>query len=242
MKRRNLPALCFAALSVLLLAALLTLFFHGQYDRKLLAKLGLRNPLPNEAVARKAWTTSLEQLECDADVAFLGDSLTQRSDFRAYFPGVRICNLGMSRDTVEGMLQRVKMVAAVHPKLVLVEGGVNGLGDDGLRAVLDQYARLMDSLREALPEAEIVIQSCMPLSRECERIFACKNETICALNGELRQLAEARGMPFVDLYSLYERDGWIDPEVTPDGVHLNAADYAPWADAIRPYVESLTSG
>lgn len=242
MRRRNLPALFFAALSALLLAALLALFFHGNYGRKLLVKLDLRNPLPSESAALKAWENSLEQLDCDADVVFFGDSLTRLSDFRPYFPGIRICNLGMSRDTVEGMLRRVGMVQAVSPKLVFVEGGINGLGDAGMDKVLDQYARLMDSLREALPGAKIVIQSCTPLSRKCERIFACSNETIRAFNGELRRLAEARGMPFVDLYGLYERDGMIDPDVTRDGAHLKDEAYAPWAETIRPYIDELTSG
>ncbi len=242
MKRRNTPALLLAALCALLLAALLALFLHGNYGRKLLSKLDLRNPLPSEASALRGWANTLEKSSYDADVAFLGDSMIQRGDFRPYFPGTEICNLGLSRDTIEGMLRRVPAVAAVNPELVFVEGGVNGLGDASVDAVLDQYARLLDSLREALPDARIVVQGCTPLSKQCERIFACDNGTIRKFNEGVRELAGERGLPFVELYDLYERDGFIDPDVTPDGVHLLSEAYAPWAERIRPYIEELTAG
>ena len=35
-----------------------------------------------------SWESSLRKYKVDADIAFIGDSLTQRSDFTPYFPDV----------------------------------------------------------------------------------------------------------------------------------------------------------
>jgi len=239
-KRLKIYAGLVTAAAVLASAAFLAVFFHGGYDTKILVKLGLkeREPEVNQAArqAVSSWTHTLEKMDYDSEIVFFGDSITEGSDFREYFPDRRIVNLGYSGDMLTGMIDRVPMVRAVSPEKVFLLGGINGLHDTNVEECAANYAVLLDKLREAVPEAEIYAQSVLPMSAEKEEEF-CHNTAIQELNEQIKALAGERGMIYVDLYSLYEADGVMNPELTTDGVHLRPEAYERWAEAIREYVD-----
>src|SRR5262245_42569936 len=70
---------------------------------------------------------SFEQAAGDADVIMLGDSITEKIDWRELFPGVSILNRGIGGDTSAGVLKRLDEVIARHPKIVFLMVGVNDL-------------------------------------------------------------------------------------------------------------------
>lgn len=215
-----------AAFSVLLLG----------YANKLLAKLGVRELKPKTSLGVSAWKNCLKKLNYDADVAFLGDSLTRDSDFQKAFPNQRIVNLGYSGDTLLGMTQRIPMLQAVSPEKVFVLGGINGLTDHNLEMSLKQYDTLLSTMKESLPEADIYVQSVLPLSKEKERSLFCHNNTIQAFNEQLKKIAEQYQLTYIDLFSSFVKDGHIQPDLTVDGVHLTAAGYKMWTDGVSKYL------
>ena len=181
------------------------------------------------------WNNTLIKLDYDADIVFFGDSITRASDFREYFPDFKIVNSGYSGDTLKGMISRVSGVAAVEPEKVFVLGGINGLTDTNADVCIGIYAKLLDSLKETLPDAEIYIQSVLPISHEKEKVY-CLNTSIVDFNAKLVKLAEEKGVTFVNLYPLYELNGEMDPELTADGIHLTPEAYDLWAAEIEQYI------
>ena len=215
------------------------LFFHGNYMRRILVKLGIVRQEeayahPADARTVAGWDQCLAQLDVDADVVFFGDSLTHYSDFTAYFPDLTICNFGVDSDTLAGMNQRVYMIQTVKPEKVFLLGGINSLTSDRFSLTVLEYEALLAHMDSVL-DADIYVISVLPIARERE-IGESGNETITRFNEKIAELARARGMTYLDLAPLFMLDGEMNPDYTIDGVHLTPAGYDVWADAIAEYV------
>lgn len=238
-KRKNkwlkIYAILTSICAILILAAFCFVFHRAGYDTKLLVKLGLREPVAETNWAVVSWNNTMEKLNYDADVVFFGDSITRGSDFRAYFPESKIVNLGYSGDTLDGMLTRVSSVAAVTPEKVFIMGGINGITDKNIDQSIVTYSKLIEMLIATVPNSEIYIQSVLPISSTRESWFL-SNKTIVEFNRKLAQLALEKDATYIDLYSLYEVNGEMNPELTTDGIHLHPDAYALWADAIAKYM------
>lgn len=239
MKRRKRAVLLWLLL-ILFAAGFFVLFFHGNYPQRILARLGLapeEAPYAHPADPRTVagWDRCLEQLEIDADVVFFGDSITYQSDFAAYFPDLKICNFGVVSDTLEGMIQRAYTLRTVRPEKVFFLGGINSLRPDNSDEVFREYEFLVDYMRHLL-DAEIYLISILPISRD--RVDnASANEIIQRFNERIAALAEARGLKYIDLASLFLLDGEMNPAYTIDGVHLSAAGFDVWASVLAGYLE-----
>ncbi len=234
-EKHNLYSICITVVAILLLIAFLVLFFHAGYHTKILVKLGLAEPASAPNYALVAWENCLRKLNYDADVVFLGDSLTRASHFSAAFPECKIVNLGYTGDSLEGMKDRISMVQAVKPEKIFVMGGINGLKDTKWEQSLVEYNELITELKKAMPEAQIYIQSVLPIA-DYKESSICSNSTIVTFNAELQKTAQEQGLIYIDLYALYEQDGQLNPALTTDGLHLLPEAYSLWADAIAPFL------
>ncbi len=225
--------------SFLILFAFVIVFHHAGYDTKLLVKMGLKEQSGEISWAVYSWNNCIQKLGYDSDIVFFGDSITCGSDFRYYFRDKRIVNLGYSGDSLSGMINRVSMIEALSPEKVFILGGINGLTDYNIEKCVKKYEILLDSIRTALPNTEIYVQSVLPIStnREVTLTNICHNASIVKFNDEIRGLAEERKVVYVDLFSLFVLDGEMNPDLTTDGVHLKPEAYGIWADAIRTYIE-----
>lgn len=235
-KRLKIYTIFVTACAILVFLAFCVVFHRAGYDTKVLVKLGIIEPVPQTDWAVVGWNNTLEKLGYDSDVVFFGDSITRGSDFREYFPELKIVNLGFPGDSLLGMIDRVSGVVAVTPEKVFVLGGINGLKDENVDYCIAMYGELLDSLIENLPTSQIFVQSVLPISSSKERSF-CHNTTIVKFNARLEQLAAEKGLVFVDFYSLYELSGEMNPDLTIDGIHLYPEAYALWADAIAKHMK-----
>lgn len=208
--------------ALVIAAGFCMVFHHAGYDERLLYKLGVKQ---QEIV-----------IDCDADVVFFGDSLTHNGNFQAYFEDKKICNMGIGGDSLNGMIDRIPDIVQYTPEKVFVLGGINGLRDNKVEDSIVVYSELIDRLLVSLPEAEIYIQSVLPIS-ESKESKICHNSTIREFNCELEKLALEKELSFINLYPLYELDGELNPKFTDDGLHIYAESYARWVDAIAEYVK-----
>ena len=219
------------------------LFIHGHYARRILNRLGIVSQVVKEDFSIlydlntvDAWERCLEQLDVDADVVFIGDSLTYFSDFTRYFPEKKICNLGINGDTLQGLNVRVSMIRAVNPEKVFLLGGINSLRDARFDAALKEYEQLVNHMCRLL-DAEIYLISVLPIA-SYRAVDVLANDTITRFNQKLAELAEKKGIVHIDAASGFLLNGEMNPAYTIDGVHLSQAGYDVWADQIAAYMDS----
>lgn len=167
---------------------------------------------------------------------FLGDSITEGFPLDAVFPGQNVVNRGIGGDTIEGLTERLDVcVEALAPRRVYVMIGTNNLWWASPNATTDDLAALcatlLDRLRAAAPQALVTVQSVLPSSGDA----AGMNPRTRALNERLKQLAESRGMIYLDLQPLMaDSEGRLRDEFTTDGIHLTAAGYEAWLEGLLP--------
>ena len=176
------------------------------------------------------------QLVYDADVVFIGDSLTRGENFQEYFPDYKIINLGLSGDTVNGIFERSHIIRRFTPEKIFIMGGVNSLKDNGVEEVISQYEAMMVELKTENPHADIYVQSVLPILNNNEE-GRLTNNNIRGLNEKLKDMSDRLGITYIDVHSVYELNGEMNPEYTKDGVHLKEEYKHLWLDLLSEYVK-----
>lgn len=182
-----------------------------------------------------SWGVCLSQLNYDADIVFLGDSITVASRFNKQFPELNICNMGCSGDTLEDMSERASQIEYVHPERIFLMGGINSLKNNNVDESITIYKEMLNVIKNNNDTSTVYIQSVLPISQKQEKKY-CKNDTIRKFNEQLKKLADEFDVTYIDLYSLYEINGYMNEEMTYDGVHLTYEAYVLWAEKIWTYV------
>lgn len=136
---------------------------------------------------------------------------------------------------MKGMMLRMAMLQAVKPEKVFMMAGINGLKTIGINLFAEEYKVLVDSVQTALPHSRLYLQSILPVNDKVYQKYG-DNDKIQSANEIIRQIAVKKGCIYIDLFSLYYRDGMLSQELTIDGVHLHPDAYERWTDAIRQYV------
>ena len=225
-----------AVLNVVLGAALYYVAcVKTDFSKRMMAKIKHEAYVPergdNDCVA--SWNNCISKLDMEVDVVFFGDSETAGGDWQKAFPDVKSINLGYIGEDVKGMLRRVDAIAAVHPKKVFLMAGINGLQQQTIGEFEYWYAALVDAIRIEVPEAELYIESILPVTSYSDY---CDNEKIREANVELQRLAVERNIPYVDLYSAYAQEGALPEEMSYDGLHLTEEAYDIWYETIRELI------
>jgi lysophospholipase L1-like esterase len=156
-----------------------------------------------------------------------------------------VANLGVNGYSSAQLIDReLPQLEAHHPGFVTVLIGVN----DVVRGVpADIYRQnlieIFDSLLERLPANRIVVISTPDYTRTPQGAAfgdpAQQRAAIAAFNEIEQELAEARGIAFVDISSVADRAD-VEPDlVARDGLHPSGTQYARWVDLIAPVVETL---
>lgn len=166
-------------------------------------------------------------------IVFLGDSITEGGLWHEWFPDKRVVNRGIDGDTTQGVLDRLRAVSAGEPSKVFLLIGTNDLS---LRAkpeeIAERAGRIVDRIREDSPNTEVVVQSVMPRHLKFR-------DRIQDVNKRYRELAEQRGLRYIDLWpALADDEGALRSALTRDNLHLGGAGYRAWVEVLRPVVDA----
>ena len=180
------------------------------------------------------------------NIAFLGDSRTQ--GFQLYSglkTGTYYTAVGATVESVftkkveteSGKMPLLDAMAKQDFDKIYVMLGVNELGWNGTEIYHNQYAKLIDRLRQDHPDSEIVLQTLIPVSAKQEAKKSYVNNTrIAAYNEVIRQLAEEKQCPYVDVASaMTDEQGCLRSDWTSDGVHLNTKGCKAWLEYLRTH-------
>lgn len=118
-----------------------------------------------------------------------------------------------------------------------------GLNESGypLYKVMDRYAELIGKIQEAQPDAIIVLNSIMTVSREkAASASQFSLENLRSLNQEISQLADGQRVFYLDVNEEFANgDGYLPDEMSADGCHLYGRYYEQWAKWLCQSVEEL---
>ncbi|WP_371395932.1 GDSL-type esterase/lipase family protein [Fretibacter rubidus] len=166
-------------------------------------------------------------------VMLIGDSITEgwlgREDL---LPVRSLTNHGVGWDTTAGVLARMPQISRHNPNKIFVMIGTNdlswGVAKTDIKA---NYKTLIEILKKRFPKADIYVQSILP--RDID-----KRDEVHTMNKSLRENAVQAGVTWIDLTDEFSADdGTLDPTLTYDGLHLNDAGYALWAEQLRPHLD-----
>ncbi len=183
-----------------------------------------------------------------ADAVFLGDSRTEGfSLYSGLKQGTYLYAVGA---TVESVFSKKTQTAADGTSQTLMDAlaagsfskvyvmlGINELGWPRIETFSDQYSALVDRIRELQPDAQIALESILPVSagQEAKGSYV-NNERIAQFNAVIRQLAEERECTYLNVAeALTDASGCLPDGRTWDGIHLNVEGCQQWLAYLRAH-------
>lgn len=182
-----------------------------------------------------------------SDVVFVGDSRTEGfSLYSGLKEGQYLFSVGATVETVftkstqktaAGKVPILDALKEMECGKVYIMLGVNELGWVYPETFQKQYGKMIDRIREDHPDAQIVIQSILPVSAKQEAKGSyVNNERIATYNQLLQELAEEKDCSYVNVAeAVTGEDGCLRADLTFDGIHLNTAGCKVWLDYLRTH-------
>lgn len=229
-KRTPITILLVTVIILLTLFSALITLKSGLFST-LLIKAGIKEDIPVNKDVYKSWSNCLEQLDIDADIVFIGDSITANGNFQSLIQDKSVCNLGCYGDQIWDVTARINAVKAVKPETIYIMVGTNSLACRTLEQAEKSYSVMADTYAETFPESRIVFLSVLPVTPKLED-GARTNTNISVFNDFVQATAKKHGAEYIDLFSLYAFDGELNPQYTEDGLHITPDSYSIWVDAI----------
>jgi lysophospholipase L1-like esterase len=168
-------------------------------------------------------------------LVFIGDSLTQWGDWERRFPGYQVSNLGISGETVEGLLARRERIRTQieNPDFIFLMTGINNIATDQYD-IIPPYREIVRNLTTWYKQATVVVQSLLPVEFEW-----ISNNVIKEANRRIEEISREFSAEYLDVYRLF-----VDAEGTPlsgylsdDGVHLAGNGYDAWAKEVERFLK-----
>ena len=160
------------------------------------------------------------------DWVFVGDSITEASDWHELFGDKVVANRGIGGDITIGVLNRMDSIINTQAQLAMVMIGVN---DVAWGFAVEDIAKRHGQIVTKLQQAGMDVMVHAVLQSDGVKV---NNAKIRALNERLRQFSERHQLGFLDLNPLLAPNGYLEPRYSADGVHLNGLAYKIWAQAL----------
>jgi lysophospholipase L1-like esterase len=195
----------------------------------------------------KVWARDHAQWKTTASnevgaVVFLGDSITEGWKTLAQdFPKYKVANRGIGGDITSGVLYRLKAdVLSLDPAAIILLIGTNDFGDGAdTEDVAANIRLILLAIKNFNPNLKVVVCKVMPRRENGGQIYA---EKIQKANSLVEQFVKDEpNFVVCDTWGIYADDHG-DPKIEdfkPDRLHLNAAGYLVWKEALSPVIAGL---
>ncbi len=182
-------------------------------------------------------------------IVLVGSSHIERFDAAALLPKHRIVNRGIAGDRLDvegrGVANRLEVsVFRCRPTHVIFENGGNDLGElwrtgrPAMSDIVDTLDRTLRVMRDGLPAVPIDVMNVLPTTGR----FAGMSPLVPIFNRHVECIAARLGCGYVDAYTPFaDSCGHLREELTCDGLHLNDAGYAIFAELIRARLAATTA-
>lgn len=183
--------------------------------------------------------------EGKAQLVFLGDSITagwgSKKDiwdkaFGQYTPA----NFGIGGDRTQHVLWRIQNgeLDGIKPKAAVLMIGTNNVATDTAEGIAKGVALIVETIRAKQPQAKILLLAVFPRGEKASPNPG--RDKLKQVNAIIAKLDDAKNVHFLDIGDKFlQPDGSLTKEIMPDFLHLSAAGYQIWADAISPKLAEL---
>lgn len=180
-------------------------------------------------------TSHFETLsKSEAEIIFLGDSLTDLCEWAELLKNDQIKNRGICGDTTDGILNRIDNIIEYQPQKLFLLIGINDLNQGRqVPDIVENYNLILNNIKDKLPTTKVFIQSVLPVNYQKFQKSGV-NDKVIKLNLKLRELAKEFSYQYIDLFSAFlDINKELDSQYTTDGVHLNGQGYLVWKGIIE---------
>lgn len=184
------------------------------------------------------------------DALFIGDSRTEGlSVYGRLGEADYFCKVGMSVYNVQkarcsdkefGKTNLAGLLDTHSYGKVYISLGLNEVGYEHSQ-VLEKYGSLVDLVREKQPNAAIILQGIMTVSRKKARSASYFSlESINHLNQGIEAMADGEQIHYIDVNEwIADEEGYLPDELSGDGCHLYGAGYTDWSSWIMDNAATL---
>ena len=187
------------------------------------------------------------------DIIFIGDSRTYGYQYygvlpdgtatgQVWCPANHTFNLAahsyakiVYEDGTEKTL--TEALQAKHPKVVIIELGINSVSYMTEKKFKTTYGELIDNIKTTSPETRIICNSIYCVCRSYKKQDLINNTLIYQTNKWLLELAYEKGVKYLDAVSvLRDSEGYLPEDYqSGDGLHLKKSTYYILLDYIRTH-------
>ncbi len=183
-------------------------------------------------------------------IVVLGNSITEFGDWKRLFGDSGVVNRGIAGDNTFGMLERLSDVIARRPAKLLIEAGINDIGQGvSVGMIVGNMISIVQYVRVKSPGTRVYVVSVLPTNDRARANYpevAGKNEMVREVDRRLAATAAAAaGFVYIDLAArVTDGSGNLDERYAkPDGLHLNEAGYGVLMGLLRDHSDkTLSSG
>ena len=180
----------------------------------------------------------------NVDLVLIGDSITHfwetdgKEVWARYYAGRNAVNMGFSGDRTENVLWRIDngCLDGIQPKACVLMIGTNSAGDCSAEDIGAGIVAVVERIRTKLPGTKILLLAVFPRDPQPDevRVKLAKASEIAS------KAADGQTVRFMDIGPKFlQADGTLPKEIMPDFLHLSAAGYGIWAEAIEPQLAEI---
>lgn len=173
------------------------------------------------------------------EFAFFGDSLVHGGEWGVLLPDINIANRGISADTTNDLINRINHIYLLNPRYCIILIGINDFPEREPEAVMNRYEFLIERLIEK--NITPIIHLLLPTTHEYKLNNPKTVKYARVFNNLLSAFAHKNDFRLIDCsHALAAPNSpYLDPALTPDGLHLNSKGYLVWARAINNQLNSF---
>ncbi len=159
---------------------------------------------------------------------------------------VTVYNRGVGGFITDELIENIDVcILELEPSKLFINIGTNDLSDSSrpISAVMDNYAKILDTVTTNLPSAKIYLMAYYPVNYEAatEEMKPClkirSNEKIALSNSEVQKLAERFSAKYIDVNApLKDKNGDLRADFTIEGMHINEDGYSAVYPLVKPFI------
>jgi lysophospholipase L1-like esterase len=170
---------------------------------------------------------NLDEIYCNlpADsntIIFIGTSITYNFPIYELFKNFNVKNRGINGDNTYGIYNRLSCLTNLKPKIIIVEVGINDLGNNiKLDSIKNNFIRICSLLKDSFPKTKIYLQSILPTNSDyliypsyCNTDI---NYKINQTNQFIKFIAKNHNFNYLDLYKEFSIEDKLNSKYTFDG-------------------------